>query len=417
MRACDTNPRFPQKVREYSNFAFRGITKVCKEIGPRPCGGEEEYQAQQYMLKEFQTCADEAHMEEFETHPAAFMGWFKVDAVALLISVILLVCNLSAIALVPTGIAILVLIFEFLFYRQFTDPFYPKKTSHNCIAVRKASGETKRRVILAGHIDSSFEWRTTYYGGKPLLYGTFAYAALGLGYVLVTEIVNLSLGSDHHTATVMRYVSLAFVPAFIMLFFFLSGNKKTMSQGANDNLTGVFASTAVMKYMADCNLRFENTELMVISTGGEESGLRGAKAYMKAHAEEIKNSGIETIFIAVDTLRDYETQAIYSRDLSGLVGHDKRVCRLLREGGRLAGVDMEYSVIFAGASDAVASTQAGIPATCYAAMDPGPPRYYHTRLDTCDNMNQKTIEKGIEVLLETVYLYDEKGLEGFTEEK
>lgn len=415
MRASDSHPRFPSKVREYSNFAVRGITKICKEIGPRPCGGEEERRAQEYMLKEFGTCADEAHIEDFETHPAAYMGWFKVDAVLLLIAIVLLLCALPAIALIPIVAAVLVLTFEFLFYWQFTDPFYPKKTSCNCVAVRKSSGETKKRIILAGHIDSSFEWRTTYYGGKLFLYGAFAYAIAGLAYVIATDITALVLGADDPHVVIMRYITLAFVPAFIILFFFLSGNKKTMSQGANDNLTGVFASTAVMKYMADCGLRFENTELMVIATGGEESGLRGSKAYMAAHAEEIKKSGIETIFVAVDTLRDYETQAIYSRDLSGLVGHDKRVCRLVKEAGAMSGVEMGYSVVFAGASDAVASTQAGIPATCYAAMDPGPPRYYHTRLDTWDNMNQKTIEKGIEVLLNTAFLYDEKGLAGFEE--
>ena len=44
-------------------------------------------------------------------------------------------------------------------------------------------------------------------------------------------------------------------------------------------------------------------------------------------------------------------------------------------------------------------------------MDPAPARYYHTRLDTADNMDLKTIEAGVGICLETAFLYDEKGLD------
>ena len=45
-----------------------------------------------------------------------------------------------------------------------------------------------------------------------------------------------------------------------------------------------------------------------------------------------------------------------------------------------------------------------------AAMDPAPARYYHTRLDTHENLDLKTIEAGVDICLETVFLFDEKGL-------
>ena len=145
MKASESHPQFASKVREYTNFAVRGITKVCKEIGPRPCGGEAERKAQEYMLSEFKTCADEAHIEDFETHPGAFMGWFKIDAVLMLISIILFVCGLPQFALIPAVISLIILLGEFLFYRQLTDVFYPKKKSCNTIAVRKAAASPGRQ--------------------------------------------------------------------------------------------------------------------------------------------------------------------------------------------------------------------------------------------------------------------------------
>ena len=43
-------------------------------------------------------------------------------------------------------------------------------------------------------------------------------------------------------------------------------------------------------------------------------------------------------------------------------------------------------------------------------MDPTPARYYHTRLDKADNLDPKTVEAGINVMLETAFLYDTEGL-------
>ena len=62
------------------------------------------------------------------------------------------------------------------------------------------------------------------------------------------------------------------------------------------------------------------------------------------------------------------------------------------------------------ACDAAAFTQKKIKATGFAAMDPTPPKYYHTRLDTPDLLVPEALEVGVKVLLETACLYDSEGL-------
>ena len=74
------------------------------------------------------------------------------------------------------------------------------------------------------------------------------------------------------------------------------------------------------------------------------------------------------------------------------------------------GVDVPIGVIELGATDAAAMSQAGVPASALTAMDPTPARYYHTRLDTADNLAAPAIDLGVKVALETVFLYDEKGI-------
>ena len=74
------------------------------------------------------------------------------------------------------------------------------------------------------------------------------------------------------------------------------------------------------------------------------------------------------------------------------------------------GFDIPYASIYLGACDAAAFTQRGIKATGFAAMDPTPPRYYHTRLDAPDMLVPEALKVGSEVLLETAFLYDAEGL-------
>ena len=168
---------------------------------------------------------------------------------------------------------------------------------------------------------------------------------------------------------------------------------------------------AVMQYLVDNDIRFENTEVISISMSSEEAGLRGAKAFAKAHAKEYADSGVETIAICTDTLRDFDDMGIYNKDMTGTVKLDAKVAGLVKEASNIAGLNLPYANVFFGSSDAAALAQGGMKACCLAAMDPTPARYYHTRLDTADNLDKRTIAAGVNTLLEAAFLFDEKGLD------
>ena len=410
MKPQDCGPQYKSKLRECANFAAWTIKKVCKDIGPRPSGSEAELEAELFMAKQTGKAADSVVTEDFTIANRGFFAWTKIDAVLLFVATILLLFNMPALSLALTAIAAICLFGEFLFYKEFLDKFCKKQTSHNTWLVRNPTGEVKRRIIFAGHADSSFEWRYTNLIGPGMMYFVFIYAAVGMGWNAVFSIVSLVMGNviapSAENISWFAWAGLAFIPAFILLFFFI--DYKTCVDGANDNLTGCMVGAAVLKFMDDNDIRFENTEVVAFFSGAEEAGVRGAKNYAKRHGQECKD--IETMFVALDTFRDYEDMFIYNRDMSGLTKHDDRCCKLLKKAAKNAGIDMKYSVIFAGASDAAATSQAGIPSVSLAAMNPGPPRYYHTRRDTADNMDLKTIEKGIEIALEAAYIFNEKGL-------
>ena len=357
------------------------------------------------------TCADDVQLEEFEMHKYAFMGWVVVDGISMLLALLFSFLKMPVVSLVLTVIALVCLFAEFLMYWEFLDPFFPKAISTNVIGKRKPTGEVKRRIIFAGHVDSSYEWTYTHLGGKALLFAVGIYAVVGMFFVLIVSIISVIKGGAVNAeltgfVSVLRYAQLAFIPGFIAVLFFT--NFKLPVDGANDNLTGCTTAIAVLKFLEDNDIRFENTEVCALTAGSEEAGLRGSRAYTKRHLKELQE--IETVYFGMDTLRDFEDMAIYSRDMTGTVKTDPRVCALMKKGAEMAGLDLPYSSVYIGASDAAAVTKLGVPAATLAAMNPGPPKYYHTRDDKADILIPKTVEKGLDICLQSLFLYDEQGL-------
>ena len=411
MKAQDSVKNYPSALREMTNFSVRGIKKICKDVGPRPAGSEQEHEAQKLMAAELDGACDKVEIEPFDVHPGAFLGWILTDGIMMIAAIVLFFFGMSAIALALCALSLIFAIVEFLLYKKLLDPFFPKKTSHNVVAVRKPKGEVRRRIIFSGHADSANEWRFTYYGGSKLLVPIIGLSFVGILLGLVLGIWAVAAGhafsaADSGALNVMRYVFLAWIPILFTALFF--ENKKRPVMGANDDLTGCLISMAVVKYMQQHDIRFENTEVWVVLTGSEEAGLRGAKAFCKAHKNEL--SDVETVFVGLDTIRDYDFAAVYSRDLTGTVKNDACACALVKEAAKQTGLDLPYKSVFFGATDAAAVTQAGMKAVSVAAMDPAPAKYYHTRLDTADNLDIKTVEAVLGVALETAFLFDEKGL-------
>lgn len=415
MKAKESHAHFDSKVRECSNFTVREIKKVCKEIGPRPSAEENEAKAQDYVENLMGGIADETRRETFDVHPKAFMSWVVIDGAAMIVAALFMILSLSnilppvfrVIALVISVIAVALLLGEFLFYKEFIDFLFPKKQSSNVVCVRRASGETKRRIIFAGHIDSAYEWWFTHLGGGKFLVTMIALGIGSLALTLIMAIVSLFV-SKGVPAMIMIIVQIITVPIFIAILFFVKWD--LCVTGANDNLTGVFASMAVIKYLKDNDIRFENTEVVAVSTGCEECGLRGAKAFAKAHAKECAEEGVETVFMAVDTLHDYEYLGVYNKDMTGTVTLDKQAAAMAQKATEICGLDIPFATVTFGASDAAAAQQGGLKSVALAAMDPTPAKYYHTREDTADILDMKTIETGLKIMLETAFLFDEQGL-------
>ena len=401
---------------ELLKYMIDGIKFVCQKYKRRSPGSQSERDAQDYFKKELSEFADEVYSEDFTLHPHAFMGFIFYSAIFSLIGVACYWLSpvssvLPVLGTVLTLLAVLMFLFEFLFYGEFVDFLFPKRVSRNVFATRKPSGEVKRRIIFGGHTDASPEWTFSLHGGLPALAAVIGGSIIGMFIIFGSNIAIFvkSLMSDAVALEgfwkVLGIVNICTIPFIIAIMFFI--NWRVIVDGANDNLSANYISMAVMKEMAQNDFRFENTEVCCLLSGSEEAGLRGAKAFAKKHRQEMLD--VETVFISLDTMREIKEFRINTIGCTGTVHSDEAVGDLLHEAGMNCGVDIPRSELYPGAVDADGFTKYGLRACGITGVSPAPKTYYHTREDSWDNISPECIELSLDICREAARLYDENG--------
>ena len=401
---------------ELLKYMIDGIKFVCQKYKRRSPGSQSERDAQDYFKKELSEFADEVYSEDFTLHPHAFMGFIFYSAIFSLIGVACYWLSpvssvLPVVGTVLTLLAVLMFLFEFLFYGEFVDFLFPKRVSRNVFATRKPSGEVKRRIIFGGHTDASPEWTFSLHGGLPALAAVIGGSIIGMFIIFGSNIAIFvkSLMSDSVVLEgfwkVLGIVNICTIPFIIAIMFFI--NWRVIVDGANDNLSANYISMAVMKEMAENDFRFENTEVCCLLSGSEEAGLRGAKAFAKKHRQEMLD--VETVFISLDTMREIKEFRINTIGCTGTVHSDEAVGDLLHEAGMNCGVDIPRSELYPGAVDADGFTKYGLRACGFTGVSHDPKTYYHTREDSWDNISPECIELSLDICREAARLYDENG--------
>ena len=414
-------------IKENVDYTIKEITNVIKKYGPRESGSDNCYAAEKHLKKELDQFCDETHFEEYDMAPRAFLHFTKLVAVAMTVVIIAgLVLSLTGvlpfivsqiIVAVTACVCLFVTVMEFLLYKQFMDKLYKKAKGHNLIAVRKPRGEVKRRIVISGHIDSAYEWRHLYISkAKFPLFGisvggsagtVFLSAVIAILYVIASK---TDMGAFGEFMLNYSYY-FHFLTVFFMFTLYPLINFKTISPGANDNLTGTYAAACALRMLDMAGVELENTEVVAMINDGEEAGLRGAKAFAQAHLDEYTNGEVETVVLCCDTLTDYDFINIYAKDMTGTVKNDTAFSTLVLESAKEVGIeDAKFATVTFGSSDAAAFSQAGITATCLAAMDPTPADYYHNRRDNYDRLVPKSIEAGYKIILASILNFDENGV-------
>ncbi len=407
---------------ESAQYMIDGITAVIQNCEKREPGSEGEKQACEYMakvLKEDCGC-ERADIESFKLNPHAFLGWIYFTVTFALAGIVLFFF-MPALAVALIALGFLIMIIQFGFYRKLIDFVFPEKTGHNVTAIKKCSGEVKARIFFNGHPDAAWNWPVNNRFGGKVYEAHIASSVVGaLIYLVLSIIATVRLeGSYMFSFTLDSYLlvygdglfwcavaALIFVPLLIGMYFMW--DPKTIVDGANDNLTGCYMGIAILKAMKDAGIELEHTEVGVILSGSEEAGLRGAKAWVKAHKGEFDD--VPTWIYSYDTIHESEFLGVNYRDLNATVKADKEVSDMFMESAKELGIKCNKTLVppLGGATDSAAFAQGGYKVTGITALNHVLEDYYHTLKDSYDNLDKDCLADCYAISVKCLEKFDAK---------
>ncbi len=403
-----------------AKYMIDEITHIIKTFEKRDPGSKGELQACEYMAEVLEKecgCDPElTKIEGFKENPGSFFGWIYFTITFVLLSILLyFFFPLASVILISAGLLIMVM--QFGMYKKFVDWAFKEKEGHNVTAVKRPTGEVKRRLVFNGHPDAAWEWPVNYALGGVGFESHAVICVLGAIFYIVVSIIYIThfglrglLINPEATSASGWFIKAAlwgllFVPFEFGLYFMW--NEKRIVDGANDNLTGCYMGIAVLKALQDEGVELENTELAVVLTGSEEAGLRGSKAWSEAHKDEWHD--VPTFFFSYDTIYDPKYLMVNYRDLNGTVKADKDVSDLFLEAAQAVDVPITKGWVppLGGATDNAAFSQAGFRSTGITGLNHKLEDYYHTRRDTYDNMNPEGLANCFAATVKALEMFDD----------
>ncbi len=398
--------RIIDKKDAAAQYMVDEITYICKNFEKRGPGDYGEQQACEYAAKQMKEYGcDVAYVDEFKENPNAFFGWIYFTITCCFVALVSYFF-IPALSIVFIVLGLLLCVLQFGLYKKIVDRFFKEKIGHNAAGFKKPTGEVKRRIIFNGHPDACWEWpfkyKFTYLGFDIHMIVCFIGAFYMLGIAIAS--VAGAFTNVPELATKLGLGGLAFTPFWFCLYFMW--NEKRIVDGANDNLSGCYMGMAILKLLQDEGIEFENTEIGVVFSGSEEAGLRGAKAWCEAHANEFND--VPTFVYSYDTITQPEYLQVNYRDLNGTVKVDKDVSDLYYEACQELGIKCGKGMVppLGGATDSAAFAQAGMRATGITALNHALPDFYHTRLDTPDALNKECLADCFAASVKVLEMFD-----------
>ncbi len=395
--------KLPSQPESVASQVVGDIKHMCEHFEDRIAGSENERAAAEFSAAKLGEGTDDVRVERFNVHPGAYFGWIEFTASCLMLAfAAYFFSTLISIMLLLVGIV--PFFAECVLKKRMCDPLFKQETSENVYAVKHCSGEVKRRIFFVSHYDAGYEWRLKRILVAEAFKSLFLLGIIGAFYLFVIDVVRWALvgglgaGIADGAMLIAGLVGIIFVIPWGAAYFFL--DRKKVTDGANDGLSGAVTSVYAMNALKDVEL--EHTEVALLLAGSGEAGMRGAMAFLDAHKNEFSD---ETVFVSFDILHDANNFAVSKSEAGGFVKSDARAVEIAIDAAKSAGIECKSRKVFSSAQSRVFSS-AGLRSVSINAAGKRMSEELHTRNDCRDDLSEECILKGYELALQLIAAYD-----------
>jgi len=384
--------------KELVHQAFQSADQIINETGPRLAGTNQSRKAASMIKEKLSEFADEVQIEKFNVYQGAFLGWIRILVTCYLLGILFLWLGYPLISALVTILSLSILVFQFFFYKPMIDKLYPKREGQNVVATIEPTEEVKRQVIVSGHHDSARIFNFLIH--QPDLYNLRVTGGIALIIaMLVLSVFEVFIHIGILTLVINIVLSIGFLLTGQMWFF----ASKKGTPGAGDNLIASTSAISIGSYFSQNRLK--NTRVIVVSFDAEEEGLRGARAYAKAHEEDFKK--IPTTLLNSDCPYYLKDIFFLTSDINTSVELSEELASELVEVAKENHISAIHKPIafLTGGTDAGELAKKGVKATTLMAMpwsNSARANVYHTPKDTLDAVEEEAVEALITIYIEYI---------------
>ena len=386
-------------TNDYAQSALDLTAEILNETGPRLTGTESCKRAGELLKSNLNEFCDVTFSEKFQFSRDAFLYFIRYFSISYVLAFIFLWMGGYWIygAAIITTLGCIIALFEFVFYLECIDPLFKKTDGYNISGIVEPKKEVQKIIIISGHYDSPYVFRflnqnqrwyklrvtlnTVLYlliTGISLWYSWFQFIKIDGSHL--NPLLLLALG-----------VGIIFISQY---FFFVSW---AVSPGAGDNLISAAMVIKLSELFSGRKLKdlpLKHTQLVFLCPDAEESGLRGAREYVKQHKMQYRD--IPTYNFNMDSIYRLEDLRFLRSEINGIVQLDKSMIQKCNEISKLLGYNISaIRMPFGGGStDAAEFAKAGIPALSIIGLDTSFSNGnvpYHTQFDTVDKIEPQAV--------------------------
>jgi aminopeptidase YwaD len=369
-----------------------------QQYGGRLAGSPGSRETALALQRELERICGSARLEPFITRPAAFGRFYRIDAILYLSGLILLLFNQPLPAALLLTWMIVGAGLEFGYYREVYDWLYPQAECQNVSAALEPRGTPTRQLILSGHHDAAHELKflrggQKFYGLKILIPDSCRMLGCVTAWVWWGGLV-ASGSAPAFIGLAKILLVLGLLPVFSKFTLFT----RNVSPGAGDNLIASTMLVELAEHLRDPQRSgfstLEHTRLIFASFDAEESGLRGSRAWVKAHRAEL--CALPTSALNIDSIYKAKELQFLVSDLNSHVKLDQELAENCVRIAEELGYPAKTAVMRfgGGGTDAAELARARVRATTMLAMSTRLVRdglVYHTLQDTVEAIEPEAV--------------------------